>query len=154
MDCVSMKRFIAADSQLAQLHFLVKTKARRGESSALLYNAGRFFDLYEEKTLDALMANRTDCMENAISRGLVRLGLMILVGGTGGLAKSVLGLCSIPLFIYLLRDEVRLIRTAYLINSSLKEYLGALRTSRQKRREAFVREMVEKAPLIAECGRS
>lgn len=154
MDCVSLKRFIEPDSQLSQLHFLMKTKARRGERSALFYNAERFFDLHEKRTLSTLLANRTDSLENAVSRGLVRLGFMIIIGGAGVLAKSALGFCSIPVLVYLLWGEGRRVRRTYLLDRSLREYVRMLKSTRQKRREVFVREMVEKAPLIAECGLS
>ncbi|RNC68628.1 MAG: hypothetical protein ED859_09960 [Desulfuromonadales bacterium] len=154
MECASLKKFIAADSQLAQLHHLVRTKARRGETFAIAYNAERFFDLHEKNTLNSLVAFRSDYLENAISRGLMRLGGLILAGGFVFLGKPLLSLCAIPVGIFLLHGEYRLILRAHSHDRSLKSYIRTLHESRLRRRTEFVRDMVENFSVIAECPRS
>lgn len=149
-----MKAFIAADSQLSQVHFLLKTKARRGENHAVIYNAGRFFDLHEEMILTSLAGTRSDSLENALSRSLVRLGFIILAAGFGAVTKSAIALFTLPFVCYLIRSEFRIISRAYLHDRSLKDYIGALYETRSKRREAFVREIVEHAAAIGACGKA
>lgn len=154
MDCIAMKAFIAADSQLAQVHFLLKTKARRGENHAVVYHAGRFFDLHEEMTLASLAVTRSDTLESAFSRSLVRLGFIILTAGFGAAVKSAIALCALPFVCYLLRSEFRIISRARVHDRSLKEYIAMLCETRNERREAFVREVVEHAAVIGACGKA
>ncbi|CAG0951462.1 hypothetical protein [Geobacter sp.] len=154
MACVSLEKFIIAESQLAHVHFLLKTKAQRGDRSAFIYNAERFFDLHETNNLSDLITTRTDHLENAMSRGLIRLGALILMGGFAALAKPPLSLCTLPFALYLIWEEIGLIRHAYLLDRSLKEYVRTLRETMPTRKNEFVREMIEKTDAVASCIRT
>ncbi|WP_298270763.1 hypothetical protein [Geobacter sp.] len=154
MDCIALKKLIFADNQLSQIHFLLKTKAKRGESDAFVYNAGRFFDRHEETHHRAVISSRDDSNDAALCRGLVRLGLMILTAGFGILIHSIIAIAFIPLVLSLLWGEVAMLRRAYLFDRCLKEYLKTLRQTRIPRREAFLREMSQQVSYIAGCGRS
>lgn len=154
MDCISLKKFIATDSQLSQIHFLLKTKAKRGESHALLYNAGRFFDRHEENCRRELISLRDGSFEVALRSGLIRLGFVILAAGFAIVVRNLISIVVIPLVVFLLRGQATKIRRAYLHDRSLKEYLASLRQSRTRRREAFLKEVAERGPCIADCERS
>lgn len=152
MTCISSRKFIAADSNLSQLHFLLLTKVRRGEQLAIIYNAGRFFDHYEKKNLTELLDYRSDLIENAVSRFLLRLGLLILIGGLAVVVKTVYAFVVLVPIIYLLKSEIGIVRTACRHDYALKDYIRVLQGSSPIRRSTFIKSMVENASRIAECN--
>lgn len=152
MTCISSRKFIAPDSHLSQLHFLLLTKVRRGDQPAIVYNAGRFFDHYEKKTLNELHLLRSDSIENALSRFLVRLGGLILIGGLAGIIRNAYAVIMVVPILYLLTAEIRVVRTAYRRDYALKGYIEALRGTSRNRRDTFIRSMVENAAQIGECS--
>lgn len=151
MTCASRKAFISADEQLAAIHFLVQTKAKRGDRPAVHYNAVRFFDHHETRLIAHLIQTRGDVFDNALSRSLLRLGCLIIVGGTAMLVRNAVAFVAIPVFFLLLYSEIKLIRRAYLMDASLKGYISYLGRTRRQRRDDFVRDVVENSPRIAEC---
>ncbi|AJE03212.1 hypothetical protein [Geobacter pickeringii] len=154
MDCIALKKFIATDSHLSQIHFLLKTKAKRGESHALVYNAGRFFDRHEDNCHRELVFLRGSSFEAALRSGLIRLGLAILAAGFGIVVRNLIAVVAIPLVVFLLRGQATMIRRAYLYDRCLKDYLTSLRQTRPHRREAFLKEVSEREPCIADCDRT
>ncbi|HML78307.1 hypothetical protein [Geobacter sulfurreducens] len=151
MTCATLKAFIAADEQLTDIHFLVQTKARRGDQPAVHYNAARFFDHHEARFVSHLIELRGDVFENALSRSLMRLGCLIIVGGTAMLVRNAAAFIAVPVFALLLYSEIMLVRRTYLMDSSLKGYISYLGRTRRQRRDDFVRDVVEHSARIAEC---
>lgn len=133
------------------MHFLIKSKAKRGDNNAVLYNAQRFFDHFEDKTVKDIIKLRGGFLEDAFSRGLTLLGFLILTGGAGVLIRNFLAIFALLIFLFLLKDAIRLIKCARIRDQSLRLFLEWLRNTREQRREAFVGEMLRQAPAIAEC---
>jgi hypothetical protein len=98
-----------------------------------------------------LIQTRGDVFDNALSRSLLRLGCLIIVGGTAMLVRNAVAFVAIPIFILLLYSEIKLIRRAYQMDVSLKGYISYLGRTRRQRRDDFVRDVVENSPRIAEC---
>lgn len=152
-ECAPLKMFISRDSRLSQLHFLIRTKAQRGDTPAFIYNAERFFDIHEENIFSNILTVRRDHLEHALSKGLIRLGALIVFGGFVALAEYPLNLFAFPLVMLLLWDEFRIVRRASLLDRSLRDYLETLEITRGERKMAFIREMSEKSAMVAMCDR-
>jgi hypothetical protein len=150
MNCSALRQSITPDHHLADLHFLIKTKAQREGSHAVDYTARRFFDHFERKTVQEITLARIATLENYLARILARLGLFILTGVATALIHNFLALALLPIFFLLLAAKWKLVKKAWITDRRLRTTLSSLQTTREQRRTAFVNAILNQSPSIVE----
>jgi len=152
MNCVAFRNWIESDKHLSSLHFLIMTKARRGDREAVVFNAGRFFDQHEDRFLAALQTSRGATVENTFSRWLLGFGMLLLIGGG---AVAIVRLALLPVLIvslFLLYRHWDRFCWLYRFDRSLKDYQQRLMATRRERREQFIRDIAENVAQITGCS--